>query len=373
MEEVAISRCNTYAEDKVYRSTKEAVDRLGGITRYIHKGQTVLIKPNLLVASKPEEAICTHPAVVKAVVKLVQEAGGAVMIGDSPGFGSTERVASKAGIAHVCQETGATLVSFKEYREVTFRQGKVCKKFPLALPVLRADVIISVAKLKTHGLTGYTGAVKNLFGCIPGTLKPSFHLRMQKREDFGAMLVDLYCLVRPALSIVDGIIGMEGNGPRNGSPREVGVILAGADGVAVDTVAAAVIGMDPLSVPTNQAAARWGVGVTDIEEIEILGVKLADVMLKDFAFSSGVAQTADRVPAFLVNLLQNHLTAKPVVIPELCRGCGVCMESCPARTIRVAKGTAHIQEKECIRCYCCQELCPHNAIELRKSWLSRLL
>lgn len=373
MSQVYIARCASYEREQVQRAVRRAVDALGGMRRYVRPGNNVLIKPNLLVASAPEAAVTTHPEVLRAAIILVQEAGGTVWVGDSPGFGKTIKVAEKSGLAEVCRETGAVLQDFGEAVEAGFADGVICKRFTLARPVREADVVISLAKLKTHGLTLYTGAMKNLFGCISGLNKSQMHLRFQQRDDFAGMLVDLYSLVKPVLSIVDGVVGMEGEGPRNGRPRSVGVILAGADAVAVDAVGAAIIGLDPLAVPTTRIAHARGVGQGDPARIEMLGDPLAEAVVPDFKHSAATDLARRGWFARLAPLLQKQLTARPFIHVDKCKGCGVCRNSCPPSAISIEAGKAQIDETKCIRCYCCQELCPENAVELRKGWLARRL
>lgn len=368
---MAAVRCRTYRDGNVLEALREAVTLLGGMERFVRPGEKILVKPNLLAASLPERAVCTHPEVVRAVVMLVQEAGGLPVAGDSPGVGSLERVAAECGIARVCEETGAPLVSFRETVEVSYPQGAICKRFTLAAPVREVDGIISVAKLKTHGLTAFTGAVKNLFGCVPGTYKPQFHLRLQQVEDFAGMLVDLYSLLRPRLSIIDGVVGMEGPGPRNGHPRPVGVILAGADGVAVDAAASFIIGLDPLRVPTTRIASQRGVGVGNPDSIEVAGTPLTELRVADFLHSTTGAANTTRLPPALSRWLQRQLTARPSIRRDLCTGCETCRHGCPPGVIELVDGKARVRDEGCIRCYCCHELCPKDAVALRKGWLLR--
>ncbi|MCL4516731.1 MAG: DUF362 domain-containing protein [Firmicutes bacterium] len=373
MSQVYIARCAGYEREQVQRAVRRAVDALGGMRRYVRPGDNVLIKPNLLVASAPEAAVTTHPEVLRAAIELVQAAGGMVWVGDSPGFGNPIKVAEKSGLAEICRETGAVLRDFGEADEAGFADGVICKRFTLARPVREADVVISLAKLKTHGLTLYTGAMKNLFGCISGLNKSQMHLRFQQREDFAGMLVDLYSLVKPALSIVDGVVGMEGEGPRNGRPRPIGVILAGADAVAVDAVGATIIGLDPLAVPTTRIAHARGVGQGDPARIEMLGDPLAEAVVPDYKHSAAADPARRGWFARLAPLLREQLTARPFIHVDKCQGCGVCRNSCPPSAISIEAGKARIDETRCIRCYCCQELCPEGAVELRKSWLARRL
>lgn len=371
MVKVALLHCEDYNETMVFSSVNETLNLLGGLDKFVAEGQKVLVKPNMLAAALPEEAVCTHPLVVKAVLKLILQLGAHPVVGDSPAVGSTEKVAQKNGIAQVCSELNVPLVSFDNPQEIVFNAGHVCKKFLIDKAVIDADVIINVPKLKTHGLTSYTGGVKNLFGCIPGKNKAQFHLRMPNHLDFSAMLVDLYTLVKPQLILMDGVIGMEGAGPRNGKPRKIGALLASTSSVALDFVAASIIGMNPLDVPTTKAALSRGIDVHSSDDITIAGAALDGFIIKNFAHTSAFTSLSS-MPRPLMSFLQNRLVAKPH-IGDKCIGCGICKESCPPQVIKLENKKAVISYDKCIRCYCCQELCPHDAIELKKGKLGQWL
>lgn len=381
MVKVSVIRCASYSREEVERRVEEAVGLLGGWAAFVRPGERVLVKPNLLTGADPGRAVTTHPEVVRAVIEGCRKAGAEVWVGDSPGFGNPERVAAKTGILPVCEETGARFVPLEQAADVPFPAGRVVKRFPLAEAVRQVDKVISVAKFKTHGLAFYTGAVKNLYGTVAGLEKARFHLRYQSREEHAALLVDLYHLVKPALSLVDAVVGMEGAGPQNGTPREVGLLLAGADGLAVDAVGASIMGLAPQQVPLFQAAAAAGEKV-DLARIEVVGVPLAEArvagyLLPETASETGAAikgvTSLQSLPAWLRTWIRRNLNARPVVVPELCLGCGVCRESCPANAIAVSKRRAVIADERCIRCYCCQEMCPQAAIILRHGPLARLL
>ncbi|NPV08236.1 MAG: DUF362 domain-containing protein [Anaerolineae bacterium] len=371
MSHVSIRPCPSYARAEVEAAVARAVGDLGGFRSFIRPGETVLVKPNLLVASSPEKGVTTHPEVVRAVVVGCQEAGAEVWVGDSPGFGSAVRVAERCGIMDVCRETGARFVPFTGGKPAPHAEGRVAKSFVLAQPVLRADKVISVAKLKTHGLMLYTGAVKNLYGTIAGIEKARLHVTYQSPAAFGRMLVDLYHAVSPALSVVDAVVGMEGAGPRNGDLRDVGLILAGADGLAVDLAAAAVIGADPERIPYLAAAAELDPDALRLDRLQVSGLSLEQAAVPGFRLPETLRRT--NFPRWMEDLARRWTTARPVVIPDLCVACGVCRESCPPGAIEIEEGLARIDDGRCIRCYCCQEMCPQGAIELRHNPLARLL
>ena len=332
-------------------------------------GKSILVKPNMLVGAPPDKAVCTHPEVVRAVLRQVLS--NQVFVGDSPGFGSTSSVAQAAGISDVCREEGVQLIDFTDPQTTKTPQQAQIHSLPLASAVLRADAVVNIAKLKTHGLTRYTGAVKNLFGCLPGKLKAQMHLRMEEIDRFADLLLDVYLTVDPVLSIVDGIVAMEGNGPRNGDPRHVGVLVAGRDAVAVDTVACKIVGIDPDTVPTIIAARRRGIGCSDLDKIQVIGAPLQQVSISHFKTVGGSHSALQNLPPFLKHLLREQLTAYPRV-EKSCITCGICKHACPADAVTMGS-IAEIQSSRCIRCYCCQEMCPEGAITLRRRGLGKLL
>jgi uncharacterized protein (DUF362 family)/Pyruvate/2-oxoacid:ferredoxin oxidoreductase delta subunit len=331
-----------------------------------------MIKPNLLCAAPPTSAVCTHFSVIHGLVEQLHKRDiFDLSLGDSPGFGNLQRVAEAAGISQVCQETGVKLQRLSPGEEVSVDDGKMVRRVVVARPVVESDQIINVAKLKTHGLMGFTGAVKNLFGCVPGSDKATLHFRLSHRDHFAEMLVDLYLLIKPRLSIIDGIVGMEGQGPRQGNPRPLGVLIAGTDAVAVDAVACAVVGIDPMSIPTIYLADSRGVGQGRLENIRIIGANLDDVQVNDFRKADTQA-TLRGIPQPVMTLLRKQLTSRPYIIEEKCVGCGICVHCCPADTILLEE-TARIVDSQCIRCYCCHELCPQDAVGLVPGFLQRVI
>jgi uncharacterized protein (DUF362 family)/NAD-dependent dihydropyrimidine dehydrogenase PreA subunit len=372
MAQVTLRRCTLYDEEHVNRTVRLVVADLGGIEAFVKHGQKVLLKPNLLMGAEPGKVITTHPSIVKAVGLLVQEAGGKVMIADSPGAGApyTEASLRKAyrlsGFDVVAEELGAELCLGTESAEVSFPEGKIMKRFTLIKPVLDADVIISLPKLKTHLLTGMTAAVKNNFGTIPGFEKATFHSRMPDRHDFGEMLVDLERAVRPDLSILDAVIGMEGDGPHNGHPRTFGAIMASPDPHALDLAAARLMGFEPLKIPTISAAHRRGLLPQHMEQ-HVIGDGTTGLMVHDLEMPATFIKERESRAVRAVMSLTKPYALRPVVEQDKCTGCGACARSCPHQCIHVHNGKARISHKECIRCYCCHEMCPSDAIRLKRS------
>jgi len=256
---VALIPCTGYDRDAVEAAVGRALELLGGMSRFVQPGQRVLIKPNLLLPSPPERAIVTHPAVLRAVVRQVQAAGGQALIADNPvvlpvSHRLWEIAYERAGWAAVAAETGARLNTSIVPEQHPHPGGHLLHAVDTSSFLAEADVVISLPKLKSHNFMRFTGAVKNLFGVVPGTVKFGYHLKLQTAERFADMLLDLASFVRPALTVMDGVVGMDGHGPSAGDPFAAGVILASTDPVALDVAALGVVGHEPLGVPTVAAA-----------------------------------------------------------------------------------------------------------------------
>jgi uncharacterized protein (DUF362 family) len=322
----------------------------------------VLLKPNMLAAKGPDAAVTTHPEVLRAVIELVQQAGGTVLVGDSPGIGSARKVAETSGMLQIIEETGAELVDFSESVEVC--GDGIFKRFALARPYLEADRIINLPKLKTHEMMTMTCAVKNLFGSVVGTAKAGWHLKAgADRNLFSRMLVELYLLRVPDLNIVDAVVAMEGNGPGSGDPRQVGVLLAGTNAVAVDVVAAEIVGIPKKLLYLEHAASRLGVDGADRADIETAGASLDDVRVSSFRLPH-LSDVQFGLPSFLKNRLRHYLTSGPCLVGDRCVACGICKEACPPRAITLVHGKLHFDYHACIRCFCCRELCPAGALDV---------
>ena len=374
---VALIRCPDYDTAAVEVAVRRAVDLLGGMGRFVRPGQRVLVKPNLLMPTDPDRAIVTHPAVVRAVVLLVHEAGGRVLIADNPGVSTIHyawrRAYERVGLAAVAAETGAELNTEVVAQQRPYPDGHLIKVVDTCTFVTDADVVISLPKLKTHDLMRYTGAVKNLFGTIPGLIKPGYHVKLQTTDQFADMLLDLAGFVRPALTVMDAVVGMDGDGPSAGRPFPIGAVLAGADPTAVDVAAVALVGHDPLAIPTIAAALRRGWTTGRVADLDIVGDDLAALQVGGFQIPpGGQGNILPRMPGFLHRWAARRMVARPVV-SERCIGCGVCIANCPAQTIAQVDDRARIDPAGCIYCYCCHELCPEQAIDLRHPLMSRVL
>lgn len=374
---VSIARCPGYDPDLLQDALDESLRPLGGMQAFVRPGDTVFLKVNLLSKAQPDRAVTTHPALVRAVARSVLAAGGVPAVGDSPGgrnsAASARRIFEAAGLASVAEEDGIELVLLDDDTvRVQCDDKALYSAFTLGRRAVEAHVLIDLPKFKTHGFMTLTGGVKNLFGCIPGVEKAQFHVKVPERTDFADMLVDLALTCRPELTIMDAVVGMEGEGPAGGTPRQVGAVLASADLVALDVVASAMAGLDPMEVYSNKAAARRGLGPSSVSEVEISGADWRELAPDSFALPA--RDISAMMPPWLGKRLRGWTTARPVLErPASCTKCKRCEESCPVDAIVVGPGGPSFDHAKCIRCYCCQELCPPQVIGLKVPPVARLM
>lgn len=365
---VAIVKCASYESALVQEAVRSAVNLAGGICRFVKPNSTVLVKPNLLMALEPRYGVTTHPEVVRAVIKVVKEIQCTVLLGDGPAVCHKE----SARINEVYERTGMKLIAEEEGVElVEFNKARWRGKFPLVTWLDECDFFISVPKFKTHELMGLTAALKNPFGLLPYTFKKEMHRQHLTESDFARAVVDVYEEARPSLTIVDGIIALEGDGPAAGGVlRPTGLLLAGADGLAIDTVLARIMGVDPSRIPTNKEAAQRRARPETVDSIEIRGERLSDCLGRPFLLPK--TSLLMRVPAPIVKIVRPFIRFYPSITDKYCVGCASCVKACPAKTIVLRNGRVSIDYRRCISCFCCQEVCPASAIRIKKSLLAKV-
>ena len=345
------------------------------ILEELHPGMHVLIKPNLLLKRRPEEATTTHPAVVEAIILCLKRLGiHDITIADSPGGPFTKvtlgPIYEASGMAAVAARTGASLNYNCSSYEQESPNGIRMKRFTLISPVKEADYIINVPKLKTHGMMTLSGGVKNLFGTVPGLLKPELHWRFPETEAFAGMLLDLAQTVSPNLTICDGIVSMEGDGPSGGIPRQTGMLIGSKSPFLLDGFICKAISLSSEKVPTVCLSVQRGLCPSDFDTIEIIGDKY--YTFTDFALpQSKSVDFTTRLPKPFRPMVNRILRSRPIIRKEDCIGCGKCAESCPAKTIRIKNGKAQIEYDSCIRCFCCHEMCPVKAVDIHQFRLFR--
>ena len=372
---VWLAQCPDYGQS-LEEKIEKAFDALQ-VWDKIRPGMRVVLKPNLVMSSKPEQAIITHPAFTAAVGKCVQKAGGRVVIAESPG-GPYTPAAMKAmfratGYRDMAEACGFTLYTDCKSREVTLPQAKRCRELSVVEPFLDRDYLIDLPKLKTHSMVGFSGAVKNLFGTVPGLQKPELHCRFPEREPFSEMLCDLCHFLGPDLSLMDGIWAMEGNGPTGGQRRDLHVIAGSESPWALDVAAASLVGLEPEKIVMLREGHERGYGPLDLSELELVGDPMETLLAPDFLKAEASSTDfIDRLPKFLRPAAKKLATPYPRIDKKRCVGCGKCAESCPQHTISLRDGKAVIRYQNCIRCFCCHEMCPKHVVQIKRLGLLRL-
>ena len=356
---VALAKCTDYAA--VETALAKVLKELGGIEAVVKPHDKVLIKPNLIGSYPPEKAATTHPALVKAVIKAVINAGGIPSVGDSPGgaelpsYKDILSLQQITGMAEACEETGAELVDFSQRGAVNVAvEGKMLQELTISKAVVDADVIISLPKAKTHAFTYYTGAIKNLYGVVPGLRKAEYHKLAPSTQEFAQLLNDIHDYLRPKVKLVimDGVVGMDGNGPTAGEARRGNFILGGTDSLHVDLATCALLGLDyNQSLPLVEAIGRR----TQDGKINltVLGDNVKDI--KAPRFRAPLHQSQE-------SFIEIYASIFPQINPDKCVQCERCVKSCPMDAIK----DFMVDWDECIKCLCCFEMCPNDAVQLVK-------
>ncbi len=366
---VAILKCDSYDPSLLDEKVEQIFSLLEDTGQIVRPGMKVLLKPNMISAKAPELAITTHPEIVAAVARKVRSMGGIVAVGDSPG-------GAKRGINRVWENTGMKAMAEREGLElINFEAGGVEKfqlngrAYYLAKPAVEADLVINLPKLKTHVLTLMTGAVKNVYGLIPGFRKGNYHKEYPKPKDFAEIVVDILSIITPGLTIMDSILAMEGDGPSSGKPRWANLIMASRDPVALDAVAGEIIGLKSYQVPTTRIASEAGLGIGWAEMVEIRGERFSDVRINDFELTSN--RKFELIPELIWRVIGPFVWVRPAIDNKKCTKCQTCLNSCPTGALRLGENKVPLFNYDlCINCWCCHELCPSKSVYVNKSWLA---
>jgi len=362
---VAVVNCNGYEFSDVECALERIFEVFGGISRYVKNGDKVFLKPNLLSAKAPEKCITTHPVILEALIKMVKDCGGKPVIGDSPAgaLKKLERYWENTGLKEIAQKTRTPLINY-EGKEVVKRSVEG-RDYYLSREVLESDVIFNLCKLKTHFLVLYTGAIKNMYGVIPGLRKAEYHKKAPKPDDFARVLVDIFSLVPVAFHIMDGVWCMDGNGPSSGNRKEFGYILGSNDGVSLDAYCNFIMGFKKDEVITTRLAGSRNLGIVDLRKIDIVGDEITN---NDFILPSN--RYLKLIPKPILLLLGKLIWVRQTIQEEKCINCKKCVKICPVQAIKEREECPLINYKICINCNCCDEVCPEHAIEQRFSWLA---
>ncbi len=390
-DQVALVKCDTYEYEEVKRALGDSLELIDALS-FVKPGMKVGIKANLVTGASADKAITTNPVLLRRLCELLVERGATVVIGDSPGGLFTpafvQSIYKSCGLLELENIEGVTLNQNFSVKNGEFPDAQSIKTFIYTGWLDDVDVIINFSKLKTHAMMGMSCAVKNMFGCIPGTTKPEYHMRFPEEKAFANVMVDLNEFFKPILYVVDAIDGMEGNGPTAGEKRHIGAILASKKPYALDMVCADMIGMGISDVQTLLVANERGLGPKDVSEVELLGgYSLKDATIPDFkratihqsiTFEGGTV--FNRIKSVAVKLAYS---TKPLVKKDECIGCKKCHDTCPAKAITMikangasAKGTGFIpsiDRSKCIKCFCCQEFCPVGAMKVHYNPIGKLL
>ncbi len=353
---VYIGKCSGYEDAE--RIIREGIESLGGISKYASRGERILLKPNLLKGAAPEKAITTHPDFLRAVVHILEDNGVEVIIADSHGGPSSVKMLrkfyQKSGWLEIEKDTSARLCYDVSETRVPLPEGRVIKSVPVLSITQEVDAIFNLPKLKTHGLTVFTGAVKNMYGAVPGLTKAAFHGKYRGIDRFSKVILDIHDAVKPELSLMDGVLGMAGNGPAGGTPRVLGLVLASPDAYELDIAACLAVGIPPDKVTTIRAAGNI--------DRRITYTALKPSQIDHVVDHPKGGSTPWWIPDYLGAVLSNFYLKRPSLDLNECTLCGRCAVMCPEDAIKMGKNGPKISWHRCIRCYCCVEVCPEDVL-----------
>lgn len=375
MEKVVLVKAESY-QSNLREKLCDLLEPLGGLNAFCKSGDRVLLKPNFILPRHVDTAATTHPAIILTMVSLLKDMGCSVAVGDSPGMGSAESVARKIGIYDELKRFHVNVVEFvtpaaaPAERRLPFEPQ--FKNLRLAKEVFEYDHVINLPKLKSHGQMGITLATKNLYGCLPGTAKGQWHFAAGRDlQAFARLLVEIALTVHPDLHILDGITGMDGNGPSNGRPRELHLLAASTHPIALDRTIVELIGKKPEQFPIFEAARVLGLPGLNLDEIQICGASIDECRIDNFEIPA-LAQLDMFINPAVSKLVANLMRKRLILDQAKCIKCRKCEEHCPAKAI-MYRERIRINESRCIQCCCCQELCPVGALKVNDPWLVKFL
>jgi len=374
---VALVKAETYQFQTLWEGLARTFDYLGGLPSLIPSNSKVLLKINhLSPPSPPERAIVAHPEFTRAVIAHLQKIGCEIIVADDI-FSRLKNGFQLSKYQPMAEEMNVRLVNLKElgFKKITLPGKRLRETFITPL-FFECDYIVNLAKLKTHSLTTFTGAIKNFYGLIPYGLRLDYHRQFRQIPEFCEMLVDIYEVVKDkvCLNLMDAVVGQEGEGPSNGLPRFVGYILGSLDAVALDAVASSLINLSPGKVLTTLEAQSRDLGVGELDKITVVGENLQEAQLIDFKHSSAVNLVQKRIPNAIYIFIQNQLYLTPQILTDKCTICRECIQVCPQQTIHLVEKKVKVDASGCIHCLCCHEVCRFHAIKLKQKpigWLFR--